>query len=143
VSERSVEQRLHDLEDRQAIVDLLNTYGHGLDYGLTEVFVDLWTDDGVWQLPIIDPFNGLDEIRAHHERVYAPPREHRSKHCVVEPLIEVDGDEARVDSYFFVLVFEEKGPLMRSYGRYRDQVVRCPDGRWRFRRRDAELECVI
>jgi hypothetical protein len=33
-------------------------------------------------------------------------------------------------------------PIVRVFGRYLDKLVRCPDGRWRFRERIAEVESM-
>ena len=40
---------------------------------------------------------------------------------------------ARLDRY-------TSGPGIRSFGRYRDVLARCADGRWRFKERIAERE---
>ena len=32
------------------------------------------------------------------------------------------------------------GPAIKSFGRYRDVLVRCPDGRWRIKERRNERE---
>ena len=34
-------------------------------------------------------------------------------------------------------------PFVRAFGRYLDQLVRDPDGRWRFVERIAEVEAVV
>jgi hypothetical protein len=61
---------------------------------------------------------------------------------VIEPLIEVGGDVASATSYFAVLRDEESRPALWVFGRYRDTLVRCGDGRWRFSLRIAEVESV-
>ena len=40
---------------------------------------------------------------------------------------------ARLDSY-------PDGPGICAFGRYTDALVRCPDGRWRFTDRHADIE---
>ena len=60
------------------------------------------------------------------------------KHGLMEPVIAVDGDHATVTSYW--VMFRERGvaePYLRGFGIYRDRMVRCPDGRWRFVERVA------
>jgi hypothetical protein len=57
-----------------------------------------------------------------------------------EPRVEVDGDRARVDSYFARIDLDPTGSFIRAFGRYRDTLVRCPDGRWRFEHRIAEID---
>ena len=65
------------------------------------------------------------------------------KHCVIAPVIEVGGDGARVESYFSNLVENEDRtgpPHIRFMGRYRDEMAKGADGRWRFRQRTSISE---
>jgi hypothetical protein len=57
-----------------------------------------------------------------------------------QPQIRLDGDRAAVESGFARLDESAVGPLVRSFGRYRDELVRCEDGRWRFSQREAFIE---
>jgi hypothetical protein len=52
----------------------------------------------------------------------------------------VDGDRCVVHSYFMVLTAHPTGSFVRVFGRYRDRLVRCPDGRWRFEERVCEID---
>jgi hypothetical protein len=47
----SLEARLQLLEDEQAILDTLHGYGHGLDYGLEDAWIDCWTPDAILDWP--------------------------------------------------------------------------------------------
>ena len=59
---------------------------------------------------------------------------------MIEPLVDVAGDVATATSYFAVLRDEGSQPILWVFGRYLDTLVRCPDGRWRFSLRIAEVE---
>lgn len=147
-----VETRLQRLEDERDILLRLNTFGHCIDYGGTESFVDCFTDGGAltysWDAAneVSDTghaedvsYRGREELAgfiATHTR--AP--EHRHKHVVVDPHIEIDGDQAVVTSYFVRLDRNAAGPVVSSFGRYSDAFARCPDGRWRIADRRGELE---
>ena len=72
--------------------------------------------------------------------VHAPAMYH--KHLLIEPLISIQGDTATVHSMFSRLDRYPEGPGIRALGRYRDTLVRCPDGRWRFTERLPEIEAV-
>ena len=61
---------------------------------------------------------------------------------VVDPLISILGDSATVHSMFARLDRYPAGPGIRAFGRYRDTLVRCPDGRWRFTERLPEIDAV-
>ena len=146
----SLEARLRRLEDERAIVRTLHAYGHTFDYGPLEDFLDCFLEDGVWERrrrprdgvesspAVFAGRAGLTRFFASHRR--APDLYY--KHLLVEPLITLEGDEAEVVSYFAKVDEHPDGPYLYAFGRYRDRLVRCPDGRWRFRRRLAETEDV-
>jgi ketosteroid isomerase-like protein len=135
----SLEDRLQLLEDERAIVNVLHVYGYGYDYGLEDEFRDCWTDDAVLSYSSRPPLVGRDAImeffRAH---THAPLAFH--KHLVVEPRIQVSGASASAQSYYARLDPYEDGPQIQAFGRYLDVLVKCSDGAWRFRERQAENE---
>jgi len=124
----------------------LHTYGHSIDYGLEEGWVDCFTEDGSFDVrnrldsePRV--YTGRDELKryiAGHSR--APYGWH--KHVMIEPIISLAGESATCDSYFALLFHHEGAPMVRAFGRYRDRLTRGPDGRWRFAERIAEVESV-
>jgi ketosteroid isomerase-like protein len=57
--------------------------------------------------------------------------------------VHVNGDEATAESYFARLNDSPEGPVVRSFGRYMDVLVRCQDGAWRIRHRRLERESLI
>ena len=139
--------RLRLLEDERAILGALRAYGHAIDYGDEERYRDLWTDDAAFdargRVPgdvtrVVRGREALADFAAHFSR----PPEGWHKHLVIEPLIEVEGDVASATSYFAVLRDEGSQPILWVFGRYRDTLVRCADGRWRFSLRIAEVESV-
>jgi ketosteroid isomerase-like protein len=130
---------LGELLSEREILRTLHAYGHGLDYGDEALFMDCWQEDAILARPISGEHAGHDAIlRAFKRHTHAPDVYH--KHFLVEPLIRLSGDEASVDSMFARLDVFPDGPQMSTFGRYRDRLRRCPDGRWRFVRRDAEIE---
>lgn len=44
----SIEVRLRRLEDEKAILETLHAYGHHLDYGLEDAWIDCWTRTPYW-----------------------------------------------------------------------------------------------
>ncbi len=135
----TIEERLRWLEDEQDILKTLYAYGHSLDYGLEADWLDCWAEDAVLKWPNREPLTGhaalTTAFRAH---THAPQAYH--KHVVVEPRIKIDGDRATADTMFARLDRYTSGPGIRSFGRYRDVLARCADGRWRFKERIAERE---
>lgn len=138
-----VEAELQRLQDERAVVRTLYQYGHGLDYGPEEAFVDAFTEDGVWRrvelrLPERS-FNGRNGLaQMYRDHTHAPDYYH--KHVVVNPYVEVDGDTATARSFLLFICDSPEGPYLRAFSRCNDTLVRCPDGKWRIKERRAELE---
>jgi hypothetical protein len=140
---QSLESRLQHLEDERSILMTLYQYGHALDYGPEEAFLDVFTPDGEWsRLEGRQPaksFKGTAElttmIRSHTR---AP--EYFHKHVVVNPVISVDGDKASARSYLLFVNEHPEGPYIRAFSRCNDDLVRGADNRWRIKQRKAELE---
>jgi hypothetical protein len=142
-----LEARVALLEDERAVLKTLHRYAHSIDYGDEEAWVDCFAEDGVFDIRARlshQPnrvVTGREELRAFiHGHTRAPELWH--KHLLVEPLIEVDGDTATCSSYLAVVMEHDDEPILRVFGRYRDRLVRCPDGRWRFHERIAEVESM-
>jgi len=136
-----IEERLHALEDERAILDRLYAYGHSIDYGDRAEWLDCWVEEATLHWPTIS-HEGRDAIGgAFDSHTHAPAVFH--KHLLIEPRISIDGDTARVSSYFMRMDHGPDGPIARSFGRYRDLLQRCDDGIWRFVERWTELESKI
>jgi hypothetical protein len=137
-----LEERVAAIEAREAILETLYTYGHALDYGYEEEFLDCWAPEGTLRWQGHPAYAGRDVLRkAFRWHTHAPDAYH--KHLLVEPRIRIAGDRATCDSYFARLDDSPEGPVLRSFGRYRDVLVRCDDGRWRFEDRRHEAESRI
>ena len=140
-------RRLEALEAERAILRTLYRYGHSIDYGLEQEWVDCFTENGVFDVrrrvgPASARYEGraaLAAFIAQHTR--APGRYH--KHMLMEPAIAVNDDQATVQSYFARLDATHEGrPFIRAFGRYLDRMVKGTAGVWRFTERIAEVEAV-
>ena len=79
----------------------------------------------------------MSEYFARH--THAPDMWH--KHYLVEPIVRLeDSNKAIVESYFARLDEDENGAYIMAFGRYRDRLVKCKDGKWRFLERICEIE---
>lgn len=140
-------RRLAALEAERGVLATLYRYGHALDYGAEADWVDCFAaaahyevrERGAATTDGVRSYDGRDELAAFaagHTR--APERFH--KHLVADPLIAVDGDHATAVSYFLRLDDVGGERVVYAFGRYRDELVRCADDRWRFAVRIAEVE---
>jgi hypothetical protein len=137
-----LEERVRALEDERSILHTLHTYGHSLDYGYEEEFLDCWSETAVLRWYNHPPYSGRELLTSVFRwHTHAPEVYH--KHLLIEPRIALAGDTATADSYYARLDNSPSGPVLRSFGRYRDVMVRCPDGRWRFQERRHEPESRI
>jgi ketosteroid isomerase-like protein len=136
-----MELRLRVLEDERAILRTLYRYGHSLDSGDAESWINLWTPTAKLFWPQTDFISGREMFaRAFRAHTHAPETFH--KHLLIEPLIDVEGDRATAQSMFTRLDDYGGVPKLRSFGRYLDILMRCPDGVWRFDERVAIVEVL-
>lgn len=148
-----LEKKVQELEDKLAILDVIFAYGHYVDYGYKEAFTNLFEEDavlhvmhrgetlqdiGVPQEPNTG-IKGRETIRAFiNSHTSAPAMFH--KHMVSNPLIKLNGNKATAETLFQRLDEDEKGSFIMVFGRYVDDFIRCTDGKWRFAKREAQLE---
>ncbi|MBI2867294.1 MAG: nuclear transport factor 2 family protein [Chloroflexi bacterium] len=135
--------RLKAIEDRLAIMDTMYTYAHSIDYGRKADFLDCFTVDGV----IEHRWRGQGKEDHHEGRVALAkhfadiaPLKRWQKHLLLNPLIKVNGNTASAESFWVFLRDAEGAPIVRSFGRYRDLLVKGRDGKWRLRERIIEPE---
>ena len=125
---------MSNLEDKDAIRELLARYCFLLDgYKLGE-FAGLFTADGEWISR-----NGTAKGPAAIEQllrgmVPEPAPGKRRKHFTTNIIIDLTGDAATVISNFLAVRDSDAGPAIAVAGTYDDTVVRTAEG-WKFRSR--------
>lgn len=139
-------------EDDRGIRHTMDLYAHAMDYGEEEIWRDCFTDDALFL--VNDAQKGFEEIYrvqggdtlSAYIAAYPRPPAIFAKHICSQILIRVDGDEATAESFWLAL--NSAGgpaggqPNIMAFGRYRDRLVTCPDGRWRFSQRICETEAA-
>ena len=139
-----INEELQRLIDEQAIMRTMNRYCRALDSGLADEWVDVFTDDAVFDTVLPDGtvyghLTSREEFRSFIDDnprlpIVAP------KHVMSNPRIELDGTKARVESTFlYLLQTPGAPPLVVAWGHYHDQL-RKEDGRWRIAERIATTE---
>jgi 3-phenylpropionate/cinnamic acid dioxygenase small subunit len=132
-------------EDERRILDTLHRYAHRIDYGPMDDWLDCFTDDAVWRTrrgryAVEGASERLVKGRAELAELFSSFEHALTKHVVVTPLLEIDGDRCIAHSYFMTPTAHPTGPFLLAFGRLRDRLVRCPDGRWRFEERLCEVD---
>jgi uncharacterized protein (TIGR02246 family) len=140
----SIERRLQRLEDMEEIRGLFWAYRRALDSKDFQAYAELFTTDGVFLAGDLQ-VTGHDEIRQLVQGMLGNllgGEAGQDFHLVVNPWIELAGDEARADvTWMYVVRGADGQPRLAKLGHYVDTLVRDrSDGRWRFRRRSAPTD---
>lgn len=148
--------RLAKLEAKEAIATTLYAYGHAIDYGVRDSWLECFADDALLEFVYINDrlpgaveplsaaaprrFAGCQEIGGFIDRHTRPPGRFH-KHYLMEPVITVAADleSASARSYFLRVDLMPTGLQLRSFGRYVDRLKH-DGGRWRIAHRLGEIE---
>ena len=133
------EKQIHQLEEKQKIVDLTIAYTWIIDHGPRERLREIFTENAVF---IIDTrhLNGIDEIRGKIERTLGGLSS--SQHIVSNHQVSIDGDTATSRCYLHAqhtLTGTEGGDNYVMAGRYIDKLVRV-DSEWLIAERQLMLD---
>jgi uncharacterized protein (TIGR02246 family) len=127
--------------DHVEIQGLHARYAHSFDGADAEAWAALFTPDGRFVPPGLEPVVGTEELRAFiaARSQDAPGMRHVIANVVAEP----DGDQARGSAYFLVFRLGGDGQFrLRNFGRYEDRYERV-DGGWRIASRDIVGELPL
>lgn len=126
--------RVSVLEDREAIRELMYTYGKLLDEKDLVAYSELFAKDGVWEGGI-GSAKGPAEIYQMLDTVFSRAGANEfgnSYHIISDIMIAVDGDAATSRSHWTWIVEGPDGtPKGQRSGHYEDRLVR-EDGAWKF-----------
>lgn len=123
-------KRLQVLEDQQEIIKAIATYGPAVDSLTGDALIDLWTEDGVYDVGGMRPFIGADVndlVDAEVHRAYVAAG---CAHVQGLPLVHVVGDEAVATSVSRVYVRDDEQWVVMRVSANRWELVRTDEG-WR------------
>jgi hypothetical protein len=130
------------LEEKEAIRDLLSTYCFHLDGGELDKWLELFTEDGCFDVGPLGKAQGRPAISVFLSRIrMTTSKVHGIKHYTLNSIITVSGAEARANSYVLVVRDNDQKVNTALAGRYEDLLVKQGD-QWRFKVRKVYLDIV-
>lgn len=141
-----LESHISILEDERAILMRLYQYSYALDSGDKLQWLDCFTPDhvrtgapvGHWTIGSEYRYEGLDAMDYYFDgHTHAPDLYHM--HFLSQPRIQISGDVATNEAYAIRVDESSEGPYIESMVKYDDVLIRCDDGKWRFKERHITL----
>src|ERR1700761_1428047 len=120
---------------REGIQELYARYAHEMDSNNAEELADCFLADGVFNISGQGYFDNHEDIKELVRRT----ADGRPRHIAINIWIRDVQDGAAQSQAYFQLVHLTTGAIV-AYGNYRDNPVRCDDGRWRFKERRVQFE---
>lgn len=135
----SLEDRLQALEDREAIRELIASYGPMADAGDAEGVASLWAEDGVYAIADMREGKGRAAIAGFidaplHRQLMADG----CAHLLGPVTIELDGDQAIARGHSAVLHWTGEGFEVLRVAANRWELARGEQG-WKVLRRDNAM----
>jgi len=128
----SLETRIRYIEDMLAIYQLISAYGPAVDSGSLKEAAELWTEDGVYDIPGIGTFLGRTGIVEMLEGPLHQSLIHGgSAHILSQPHVTISGDKAVATHYGRVYT-----PKENSFGLFRVIATR-----WELVRTENDWKC--
>ncbi len=139
----SLTRRITALEDEREIRYLIGRYGHYVDLGHEDAWVDQWTEDGVYDLVTVKRngagydgnmrFEGKEQL---YEMVRDPTAhklfEGRSLHIQdINLVVHIEGDHATAHGYSITMLRDGDEVAIRTAGMVR-WTFRKVAGQWRI-----------
>ncbi len=124
---QALEARVRELEDRDALAQLVASYGPAVDSGDADAAASLWSDDGVFdvvpyfELVGREGIAGMVNDEGHQSLIL-----NGCGHVLTAPKLSIDGDHARGWNYAFNIRWDADAD--------RFWIARLSANEWEFRR---------
>lgn len=133
---KSIEERLQELEDREAIRQAICGYGYAVDGCNAEAVGSFYTEDGVYAVPDSNTWKGRDAIAA-----ITSSETHLSlvntgcAHISTPPYIVIEGDRAVATCHTMVPLRRDGEYFILRLSASRIELERQDDGAWNITHR--------
>jgi uncharacterized protein (TIGR02246 family) len=129
----SIEERLRQVEAKQAIRELMAGYAFGCDNQLRERFLSIWTDDAHWDLgPAFGAATGKDAIEKVLETIWEESPE--TRHWITDVTVDFTGPQSAAgEAHTICFIRNKAGVELFCACDYANEYVD-EDGRWRISR---------
>ncbi len=122
------------IEEKDAIRDLMTRYCLAIDAGRYEEWAQCFTEDGIFDSPILGTWQGWDALRSFTTKYREWTGDAQSRHCVMNILIDIQGQTATAESYLLLTHAAQGKTELVISGRYEDRIEKVGD-QWRFKER--------
>jgi hypothetical protein len=131
---RALEARLHALEDRLALYDLIASYPLAADSGSGALAASLWTEDGTYDAQVGEWSGRADIASLFEGEMHRGLMDGGCGHVLSLPRIVVDGDRAVMTSHGRLYVRDGDSFRVWRVTATRWELERTPEG-WKVTRR--------
>jgi hypothetical protein len=141
-------EMMKNVADYLEVQQLIARYAYALDHRDADAEANCFTREGVHSSPF-GAVRGREAIKqAGEKRIASASPTARSRHQIINPWIELDGDRGIVRAYYVgTAVYEDPGVAPTATygavrvhtGEYRIEVAK-ENGEWRFAEREAILD---
>lgn len=130
---RTIEQRLQEMEDREAIRQAVAGYGYAMDGCNAPAVGAFYAEDGVYAVADVGAFEGRAAIEAITRRPTHLELVHGGcAHIATSPYIVIDGDRAVATCHTMVARHGDQGFFIGRLSASRIQLARQADGGWQI-----------
>ena len=125
------------LADKEELRDLVTRYCLYIDSGRYDDWVDCFTDDGVFDSPILGRWAGKAKLKEFTEKYRDWTGAAQPRHCVMNVLVQVEGNHATGECYLLMTHASENKTELVVSGRYEDRMEKV-NGKWLFKERKVK-----
>lgn len=138
---KTIEQRLQELEDREAIRQAICGYGYAVDGCNAEAVGSFYEEDGIYAVGDMGAFKGRAQVEAiTREKGHLGYVAAGCAHISTSPYVVIDGDRAAATCHTMVAMHGDDGFFIGRLSASRIELARQPEGGWKIVHRQNWLQ---